>query len=263
MQDSVLYPPIVPPAPARRSMGETFMESLEGALSMVLNAIPRIFGFILIVAIGWFVAGLLAKGVTSLLRAIRFDDIVQRSGVGNFMNRLGTGMDPAGIVAGIVKWIVRVVVLLVAFDTLGLPAVSDVLRQLLLWLPNLIVALVLLFIAGVLANALAGVVRAATSDAGFTNPDLLANVARTAVWAFGIVVAVNQLGIAQALINTLFMGFVGAIALAAGLAFGLGGRDRAAEAIDNWQQRAREARPRAERATRAAVDGPTLDEGPE
>ncbi|MBA2706888.1 MAG: small-conductance mechanosensitive ion channel [Gemmatimonadaceae bacterium] len=263
MQDSILYPPIVPTPMPRRSMGETFMDSLENALSMVLNAIPRIFGFILIVAIGWFLAGLLAKGVMTLLRAIRFDEIVQRSGIGNFMNRLGTGMDPAGVVAGIVKWIVRVVVLLVAFDTLGLPAVSDVLRQLLLWLPNLIVALVLLFIAGVLANALAGVVRAATSDAGFTNPDLLANVARTAVWAFGIVVAVNQLGIAQALINTLFMGFVGAIALATGLAFGLGGRDRAARAIDNWQQQAREAKPKAERAGRAAVDGPSLDEGAE
>lgn len=172
-------------------------------------------------------------------------------------------MDPAQIVAGLVKWMVRIVVLLVAFDTLGLPAVSDVLRQLLLWLPNLIVALVILFIAGLLANALADIVRASTSDAGFSNPNFLANVARTAVWAFGIVVAVNQLGIAQALINTLFMGFVGALALATGLAFGLGGRDRAAETLDNWYNRAHEVKPKAERAARPAVDGPGTDEGEE
>ncbi len=263
MQDTTLYPPLEPMPAPRRSMSETFVDSLQDAVEMILQAIPRILGFILIVAIGWFLASLLAKGVMTLLRAIRFDDIVRKGGVSNFMNRLGTGTDPAEIVAGLVKWIVRIVVLLVAFDTLGLPAVSDVLRQLLLWLPNLIVALVILFIAGVLANALADIVRASTSDAGFSNPNLLANVARTAVWAFGIVVAVNQLGIAQALINTLFMGFVGAISLAAGLAFGLGGRDRAAQTLDNWYNRAHEARPKAERAVRGSIDGPGIDEGPE
>jgi hypothetical protein len=263
MQDTTFFPPITTTPAPRRSMSETFVDSLRNALTMILDAIPRILAFIIIVGIGWFLAGLLAKGVTGLLRAIRFDEIMQRSGVANFMNRLGTGMDPAQIVAGLVKWIVRIVVLLVAFDTLGLPAVSDVLRQLLLWLPNLIVALVILFIAGVLANALADVVRASTSDAGFTNPNLLGNVARTSVWAFGIVVAVNQLGIAQALINTLFMGFVGALALATGLAFGLGGRDRAAETLDNWYNKAREAKPKAERATRMSIDGPSTDEGDE
>jgi len=266
MQDSIFYPPIPPVTvvpPPRQSMGQTFMESLTSSLTIVLNAIPRILGFLLIVAIGWFVAGLIAKGVTALLRAIRFDDILRKSGVGNFMRRMGSGADPAEIVAGIVKWIVRIIVLLVAFDTLGLPAVSDVLRQLLLWLPNLIVALVILFIAGILANALADVLRASTSDAGFRNPELLANIARTAVWAFGLVVAVNQLGIAQALINTLFMGFVGALALAAGLAFGLGGRDRAARLLDEWYDSAHEAKPKARGAARRVVDGPTDDEGPE
>src|SRR5687767_10938754 len=247
---------------ARPSFTETLMESFRDAFSMILSAIPRILGFIIIVAIGWFVSSLLARGITGLLRVIRFDELMQRSGLADFMNKMGTGIDPVGIVAGVVKWIVRIVVLLVAIDALGLPAVSDVMRQLLLWLPNLIVALVILFIAGVLANALADIVRASTSDAGFSNPNLLANVARTAVWAFGIVV-VNQLGIAQALINTLFMGFVGAISLAAGLAFGLGGRDRAAQTLDNWYNRAQEARPKAERAVRGSIDGPGIDEGPE
>ncbi|MEO8194333.1 MAG: small-conductance mechanosensitive ion channel [Gemmatimonadales bacterium] len=262
MQDTTLYPPPIP----RRSMSETFVDSLRDAMTMILNAIPRILGFIVIVAIGWFLASLLAKAVTGVLRAIRFDEIVQRTGIGGFMHRLGTGMTPAEIVAGLVKWIVRIVVLLVAFDTLGLPAVSDVLRQLLLWLPNLIVALAILFIAGVLANALADIVRASTSDAGFTNPNLLANVARTSVWAFGIVIAINQLGIAQELINTLFMGFVGALALAVGLSFGLGGRNRAAQTLEGWYNRAQQSRPRGEREAEARsrpVDAPGMDEGPE
>src|SRR5215208_2050113 len=119
MQDTTLYPPLSTTVPTR-SMGQTFVDSLRNAVAMILNAIPRILGFIVIVAIGWFLASLLARGVNGLLRAIRFDEILQRSGVAGFMQRLRTGVTPAEIVAGLVKWIVRVIVLLVAFDTLGL-----------------------------------------------------------------------------------------------------------------------------------------------
>src|SRR5229473_3524581 len=111
------------------SFTETLMASVRDAFSMILSAIPRILGFIIIVAIGWFVSSILARAVMGLLKAIRFDE---------FMNKMGTGTDSAGIIAGLVKWLVRIMVLLVAFDVLGLPAVSDVMRQLLLWLPNLV-----------------------------------------------------------------------------------------------------------------------------
>jgi hypothetical protein len=220
------------------------MASFRDAFSMILSAIPRILGFIIIVAIGWFVSTLLARGVTGLLRAIRFDEWMQKSGIGDFMAKMGTGTDSAGIVASLVKWLVRIVVLLVAFDVLGLPAVSDVMRQLLLWLPNLVVAIFVLFIGGIAARALSNIVRGATAEAGFVNPETLANVVRTTVWAFAIVVAINQLGIATNLINTLFTGFVGALALAMGLAFGLGGRDLASRTLENWYDQAQDVKPR-------------------
>jgi hypothetical protein len=229
---------------ARPSFTDTLIASFRDAFSMILSAIPRILGFIIIVAIGWFVSSLLAKAVVGLLRAIRFDELMQRSGLADFMSKMGTGVDSVGIVAGIVKWIVRVVVLLVAFNTLGLPAVSDVMRQLLLWLPNLVVAIFVLFIGGIAARALGNIVRGATAEGGFSNPDTLANVSRTAVWAFAIVVAINQMGIATNLINTLFTGFVGALAIALGLSFGLGGRDLASRTLENWYDQAQEAKPK-------------------
>lgn len=253
--DTVVQPVVTDTTP---SVGESFLTSLKEALNMILGAIPRIFGFLLVVAIGWFISSLIAKGVIALLRAIRFDELAARSGIGDFLEKMGTAADPAAVVASLVKWIVRIVVLLVAFDTLGLPAVSEVLSELLLWLPNLVVAMVVLFVAGIAARALGNFVRGATAEAGFSNPDVLANVARTGVWAFAVVVAINQLGIATALINTLFMGFVGAIALAAGLAFGLGGRDMAARTLDNWYNKAQDARPKAERAARSGRDNPML-----
>ncbi|HEX5808594.1 MAG TPA: hypothetical protein VFY25_08000 [Anaerolineales bacterium] len=228
--------------------GAAMMTSLTAALSLFLAAIPRIIGFLLIIIIGWFISGLLATGVAALLRAVRFNDLAQSSGFSGFVRNMGVRKDPAGVLADIAKWFVRLIVLVVAFDALGLPAVSAVLQQFLLWIPNLVVAVVVLVIAGLAANALSNLIRGATAQAGFDNPDLLATIARVAVWAFGIVVAVNQIGIAQALVNTLFMGFIGALALAAGLAFGLGGRETAGQIVDNWYRRGRAAQPKMERA---------------
>jgi hypothetical protein len=228
----------------RPSFTDTLMTSFSDAVSMILSAIPRIVGFIIIVAIGWFVSSILARAVIGLLKAIRFDELMERSGLADFTNKMGTGTSSAGVIAGLVKWIVRIVVLLVAFDVLGLPAVSDVMRQLILWLPNLVVAIFVLFIGGIAARALGNVVRGATAEAGFTNPETLANVTKTSVWAFAIVVAINQLGIATNLINTLFTGFVGALAIALGLAFGLGGRDLASRTLENWYDQAQEGKPR-------------------
>lgn len=228
--------------------GAAIMTSLTAALSMFLAAIPRIVGFLVILVIGWLVAGILAAAVAALLRMIRFNDLAQRSGITNFVHEMGIRRDAAGVLADIVKWFVRLIVLVVAFDALGLPAVSSILQQFLLWIPNLVVAVVILVIAGLAATALSDLVRGATAQAGFSNPDLLATITRVAVWAFGIVVAVNQIGVATTLVNTLFMGLVGAIALAAGLAFGLGGRDTAGRIVDNWYNRGRAAKPKMERA---------------
>src|SRR5687767_9303489 len=228
--------------------GAALVASLTTALSLFLGAIPRIIGFLVILIIGWFIAGLLASAVAALLRTVRFNELAQTSGFSGFVRNMGVRKDASGMLADIVKWFVRLIVLVVAFDALGLPAVSQVLQQFLLWIPNLVVAVVVLVIAGLAANALSNLVRGATAQAGFDNPDTLATIARVAVWAFGIVVAVNQIGLAQALVNTLFMGFVFALALAAGLAFGLGGRETAAQIVDNWYRQGQEAKPKLERA---------------
>jgi small-conductance mechanosensitive channel len=147
--------------------------------------------------------------------------------------------DPAGFVADIAKWFIRLIALVVGFDALGLPAVSDVLRQLLLWLPNLAVAIAVLILGGLAANWLAGLVRGAAAKADLGNPDLLASITRIATWAFAIVAALNQIGIARELVNTLFMATVGALALALGLAFGIGGRETAGEIVRNWYEKTR------------------------
>jgi hypothetical protein len=240
------------PVPVR-DWGEAITTSIAQALSLFLAAIPRIIGFLIIIAIGWFIATLIAKAVAALLRSVRFNDMAHRSGFADFVANTGVETDSSGFVADIAKWFVRLMTLVVGFDALGLPAVSDVLRLLLLWLPNLAVAVAVLVLGGLAANWLAGLVRGATAKADLGNPDFLASMVRVAVWSFAIVIAVNQIGIARDLVNILFMAIVGALALALGLAFGIGGRDTAADILRDWYARSRGLAPKPGEAAERGV----------
>jgi hypothetical protein len=216
---------------------DSVLASLSTAFAMLFSSIPRIMGFVVILVIGWIIAAVVAKALASLLRAAHFDGFSERAGLSGLLQRSGGKQSTSGIMAGIVKWFIRLITLMVAFDALGLPAVSDVLRQLLMWLPNLVVALVALIIGGIAANALSEVVRNAAVKGELDNPPLLAAVARNAVWVFAIVVAINQIGVAATLVNIFFVGVIGALALALGLSFGLGGRDAAGALLRRWQAR--------------------------
>jgi hypothetical protein len=235
-----------------RDVGEALRTSLAGALGIFLSALPRIIASAIVLVIGWLIASLIAQGTIALLRAVRFNDLARRSGFAGFVQNMGVRQDAAGVIASVAKWFVRLMTLVVAFDTLGLPAVSGVLQHLLLWLPNLVVGLVALVIGGLAANALSRLVRGSAAGAGLANPDFLAAATRVAVWAFAVVVAVSQLGIATTVVTTLMVGVVGAVALAAGLAFGLGGRHRAAQLIARIGDQSAQRGPWLERAEAAA-----------
>lgn len=116
-----------------------------------------------------------------------------------------------------------------------------------MWVPNLVVALVVVVLGGLAAQAVYRIVRGTTAEAGFGNPELVAKIAKGAVWVFANVTAVNQIGIAVALVNTLFMEFIAAISIALGLAFGLGGKDTAAKVVSKWHAKSEDAQNKIER----------------
>ena len=219
---------------------DAMFTSMAAAMALLFSAVPKILGFLLIVIAGWFIASLIERGLAAILRTIKFNELAQRAGLSDFVQKMGMNTDAAGMIGLVVKWFVRLIALVVAFDALGLPAVSEVLRQLLLWLPNVIVAMVVLVIGGLAARALSNIVRGAAAEAGLSNSNFLAKTSAIVVWAFALVVAVNQLGIATELVNTLFMAVVGAVALGIGLAFGLGGRETAAEILRKWYAKAQD-----------------------
>ena len=242
-----------PPAPVTLdNWWDTFVVSFMGVGTLLVRGILKFLGFLLIILVGWIISAWVGRGVAAILRKVRFNELAARTGLGNVVARMGSRQDPAGLVGEIIKWLVRIVVLVIAFAALGLPALSLALNRFILWIPNLVIALAVLLIGGLAANALGDVVRGITADAGFRNPNTLANVTRISIWIFAVVVAVNQVGIGDELVNTLMIALVSAVALAAALAFGLGGRDLAARTLDRWYEQAQETRPKVEAAGDAA-----------
>ncbi|WP_296945716.1 small-conductance mechanosensitive ion channel [uncultured Massilia sp.] len=230
--------------PQLTDWGHSLMASLSAAMSLLFAAVPRILGFLVIVGIGWLVATLLERLLVAVLRAVHFDGFAERAGMagpGGLLRALRR--EPSALLGLIAKWFVRLIVLVAAFDALGVPAVSQVLQQLLLWLPNLAVALVVLVLGGIAANALGDLVRRAAARSRMGAIDGLGTAARWVVWAFAILVAINQVGIASSLVTILFMAIVGAVALALGLSFGLGGRDTAGMIVRHFYERQRGASP--------------------
>lgn len=234
--------------------GEAFTTSLTRALSGIAEALPNILAFLAIIIIGWIVASWLASLLASLLRAVKFNRLARNSGFTDFMEGMGVHTSATVFIAEVAKWFIRLIVLVVAFDALGLPAVSNVLQQLLLWLPNLAVALVILVIGGLIAKAVGGLAQSSAHQAGFSGASMIGNVARASIWAFAIIIAVNQLGIAEVVVNSLLIAVLAAAALALGLAFGLGGREAAAEIIADSRRRLRDAGPRMVEAASIARD---------
>jgi hypothetical protein len=215
--------------------GTSLMASLTAAISLLFAAVPRVLGFLIILGIGWLAAALIARVLVAILHAVHFDGFAERAGLEGMTRTVKRA--PSAMLGLIAKWFVRLITLVAAFDALGVPAVSQVFQQLLLWLPNLAVALVVLVLGGMAANALGDLVRSAARGRVDSAADALGMAAKWAVWAFAVLVAINQIGIASTLVTALFVAVVGAVALAIGLSFGLGGRDTAGAIVRRIYER--------------------------
>jgi Conserved TM helix len=221
--------------------GDAVLVSATDALRNFLGFLPQLIGAILVLVIGWIIAGLVAGLIQRILERIGFERAAQSTGIANFVKRSGSDWTVSRVVAEIVKWFIRLIAIQAAASILGMEQISEIINDILRWLPNLVVALAIIVIGALLARFVAGVVRGATSEMGFGNPDLMASIAQYAIIVFAVIAAVDQLGIAETVVNTLFTGLVIAVAAAFAIAFGLGGQQTAARITEGWYQQGREA----------------------
>src|SRR5919205_3303673 len=210
------------------------IESLQNGLSAFFAYIPQLIGAIIILIVGYIVARVLQAVVARVLQAIGFDRWMERGGIKQFFDRAQTRETPATVLGKLVFWLVFIIAITMAADALGIQQVSEVLAQLIAYIPSIIAAILILILAALLANFLAGIVRGATGS------DLLSNIARYAITVYAVFAALTQLGIAVQLTANTFLILLGAVALAAALAFGIGGREVAQDILEKAYGRSNE-----------------------
>ncbi|TME48320.1 MAG: small-conductance mechanosensitive ion channel [Chloroflexi bacterium] len=210
--------------------GDAVLVSVTGALMAFLSFIPALIGAMLLVLIGWWIAAIVARLVERLLNSVGFEHAAERTGISGFISRTGAGQVRAShVIAQLVKWFIRLIFLEMAAQARHLTAVTTLLNSIVLFIPNLVVALIIVLIGVLLAQFVGRLVRGSLTSAGMSNAGVLAAVVEYGIMGLAIVTALNQIGIASIIVTILFAGVVGALALAAGLAFGLGGRETAAQ----------------------------------
>ncbi|MFA6295634.1 MAG: hypothetical protein WC666_04470 [Candidatus Paceibacterota bacterium] len=215
-----------------QNWGDALTQSLFSVWYGIAEFIPNLILSIVIFAIGWILAVLLEKMVEHAFKALKVDDFLKSAGLEDIVERAGHKLNSGLFVGALIKWFVIVVFLMAAFDRLQLNQVTDFLRSIVNYLPQVIVAVLILMVSVVVANAMQKVVLASSRATGVKSSELLGKITKWSIWIFAIITALFQLGIAPGLLMLVVQGFLIAIGIAFGLAFGLGGRDEAQKIIE-------------------------------
>ena len=209
--------------------GTSLRVAFQQALSDLFAFVPRLFGAIILLLVGWFLGKLVGKLITSALRAVRFNEVADKAEIDTFLQNAGVRADPSAVVGALARWFIYLIFLISAFNALGLTQVSAVMDDVLTFIPKVIVALVIVLVGALAGTLLAGVVRGSLRSMGVGSADLFGTIARFAVIAFATVAALDMLSIAPNVINILWTGLVVLLVGTLVLAFGLGGRQAASD----------------------------------
>lgn len=198
---------------------------------------PKILGALIVLVIGW-IAGIVVGLITDkILRALTLPKLFERIRAEEVVKRTGVNTDLTGLISGLVRWVIYIVAFIAAAEILDLPTVAGFFNQILGYLPNVVAAAAIVLIGVVAANFFATLISGSVRAGDIKNANTVELVVRWAILIFAFLAALAQLGVAQSLIQTLFIGFVALIAIAGGLAFGLGGQGVAKIVVEDWKKR--------------------------
>ena len=217
-------------------LSSSFQNLFYGLVAFIPNLVVAVIIFI----IGWLVGMGLGRVVAQIVNALRIDQALRPTGIEGVLSRAGYQLNSGKFLGFLVEWFFIIVFLVAALDVLGLTAVNFFISQVVLgYLPQVIVAVLILLVAAVVAQAAERVLAGSARAANLHSAGFIGKVARYAVWVFAILAALAQLGVATAFVQTLFTGIVIAASLAIGLSFGLGGQASAARYLEHLQSEIR------------------------
>ncbi len=212
------------------------VQSIRDVAGGVADTLPKVLAALLFIVLGWAFGSAVGRVVHQLVDAAKADEWLAKAGVAEFLSKAGYRLNAGAFFGWLAKIFFIVIFLVAAFDILGLSQVNVFLNQVLMYIPQVIVAAVILFVASIAADLLSGMVSGGTRAVGSRVSQMLGAMTRWAIWIFAFIIALSQLGIAPQYMYTLFAGFIAMLALAGGLAFGLGGKDAATQFIRDMQR---------------------------
>lgn len=217
--------------------GLQLSDAFTGIGIQVLQFLPKLLLAVVIFIAGWVVGSVLSEVVSKIVKAIKIDSVLESAGARGLLDKAGFNLNTGAFLGGLVKWFIIIVFLVTALDILRLEAVNAFLTNVVLgYIPQVIVATLILVTAAVLADLTQKVMTGGARALDSKSAGFVGGVARWAIWIVAILAALNQLGIAGGMMQTLFTGLVAMLAIAGGLAFGLGGKDAAARYIEKLRE---------------------------
>jgi len=199
--------------------------------------LPKLIGAVIVFLVGWFFALAIKKLVTEVLKRINLDRFFEKTGWKEALEKAEIKVTLSEFIGEIFKWVLVIVFLLAAVEILGLTQFAEFLKKIVLWLPNLIVAVAIFAVAIIVADILEKIIKASVKKMEISYAGFFGTLVKGAVYVFSALAILLQLGVTPQIINALIFGLIGTISLALGLAFGLGGKEAAAKLIEEIRKK--------------------------
>jgi hypothetical protein len=210
---------------------------LEPARAFLAQAgafLPRLALAAVVLVGGWLAAKVVRFAVERGLRAINFNVLAERAGMDGFLRQGGISTDTTGIFGLIAYWVVILAALIIAFNSPGLTYITDLLRQVVLFVPHVIVALLILAFGAYFARFVGTTVTTYCRNVGIQDADVLGTIAQYAIIAFVVLIALDQVSVGGQIVRESFLIILAGVVFGLALAFGLGGRRWAAAMLERW-----------------------------
>lgn len=223
-----------------QSWTEVVVNSLQSLWFGAINFLPSLIGALIVIIIGLIVASGIRSLIEKVVGVLKIDSLLQKIGLSPFFERAHLQINAGKFFGLLAYWFLAIVFILAATDILGLFGISLFLRDVLAYIPSIIVAVLIMLAAVVLANFSKSIVKASVMSAKLHASKFLGTLVWWTITVFGFLAALIQLGIAVTILNTLITGLIAMLALAGGIAFGLGGKDYAAYLLEKLRRETEE-----------------------
>jgi hypothetical protein len=209
------------------------MEPVREVFTRVAGFLPRLIGVLIILIVGWIIAGLLKSLTIKVLKLIQLDTASEKSGLGDVLRRGGIRQTLSEVIGLLIYWLIMLLVFMTSLNALGMTVAASLLDKVILYIPNVIAAIFILSLGIFFSSMVGTIVRTASSNAGISQAKFLGQLTQIVIMIFAIVITLEQLNIASSILNLAINIILASIGLGLAIAVGLGSKDLAGKMIED------------------------------